>query len=133
LNQMILIAGTSDSAVSGRTTADPNPEPATVHKNEQQLNSAADISAPTGVRQQRGPDLEENLSAGSPESAQGTKLPDISPAKGAGLVTVDNSPLVLRRPAQTTMENASAAEKDRNPGTRMDLAALVARGDQFLG
>jgi TPR repeat protein len=60
-------------------------------------------------------------------------LPDISPAKGAGLVTVDNSPLVLRRPAQATLENASAAEKDRNQGTRMDLAALVARGDQFLG
>src|SRR5205085_1738248 len=74
LNQIILIAGTSDSAVSDGTTSEPKPEPkpepATVHKNEQQLNSAADISAQTGVRQQRGPDLEENLSAGSPEAAQ---------------------------------------------------------------
>jgi hypothetical protein len=133
LNQMVLIAGTSDSAASGGTTSEADPEPAAVQKNEHRQKSAVDTAATTGLRQERGPDPEEKLSANSPEPADGTKLPDISLAKRTGPVTVDNSPLVLRRPAQASTENASVADKDRNQGTRMDLAVLVARGDQLLG
>jgi hypothetical protein len=100
--------------------------------------TAIEISPTSNVPQQRGPGTEALAAPISPNPKNGTALPEPSPAKKAGLGVADqpmssgtapSSASNEQTPAVSRAPMASAAWQE---ASSTEIAALVARGDEFL-